>query len=352
MRLGVLAPRIGNVPGVTILVASHPQFLLHDTGHGHPERPERLTAVMEGIEAAGIRDALVAFEPEPAPWAAIERVHPGRYLLALEEFAAAGGGHLDADTVLGEDSFAALLRAAGAGLDAVRRLDAGDGDVAFCAVRPPGHHATPRQPMGFCLVNNVAVTAASLADRGERVLIVDYDAHHGNGTQDAFFADPRVVYVSFHEYPLYPGTGALDETGWGDGAGATINFPLPRGATGDVMRAGLDEVVRPLVERWQPTWLLVSAGFDAHRRDPLTGLALSAGDYADLTAELVSMVPVGRCIVYLEGGYDLEALAMSSGAALSALVGGSYRPETATAGGPGATVVDAVVRMRAAAGFT
>ena len=206
--------------------------------------------------------------------------------------------------------------------------------------------------MGFCLVNNVAVTAAALADRGERVLIVDYDAHHGNGTQDAFFADPRVVYVSFHEYPLYPGTGALDETGWGDGAGATINFPLPRGATGDVMRAGLDEVVRPLVERWQPTWLLVSAGFDAHRRDPLTGLALSAGDYADLTAELVSMVPVGRCIVYLEGGYDLEALAMSSGAALSALVGGSYRPETATAGGPGATVVDAVVRMRAAAGFT
>lgn len=334
---------------MTILVASHPQFLLHDTGPGHPERPARLTAVMDGISAAGLRDAVVPFEPDPAPWQAIERVHPGRYLLALEEFAAVGGGHLDADTVLSEESFAALLRAAGAGLDAVARLDDGQGDVAFCAVRPPGHHATPGKAMGFCLVNNVAVTAAALADRGERVLIVDYDAHHGNGTQDAFFRDPRVTYVSFHEYPLYPGTGAIDETGWGDGVGTTINFPLPAGATGDVYRAGLDEVVRPLVEQWEPTWLILSAGFDAHRLDPLTGLDLSAGDFADLTSELVGMVPKGRCIVYLEGGYDLDALAMSSGAALSALVGGTYRPEAATDGGPGRHVVDAVARLRSAA---
>lgn len=334
---------------MTILVASHPQFLLHDTGPGHPERPARLTAVMDGIAAAGLRDAVVSFEPQPAPWAAIERVHPGRYLLALEEFAAVGGGHLDADTVLGEESFAALLRAAGAGLDAIARLDAGEADVAFCVVRPPGHHATPGRAMGFCLVNNVAVTAAALADRGERVLIVDYDAHHGNGTQDAFFRDPRVTYVSFHEYPLYPGTGAIDETGWGDGAGTTINFPLPAGATGDVYRAGLDEVVRPFVERWQPTWLILSAGFDAHRLDPLTGLHLSAGDFADLTSELVAMVPRGRCIMYLEGGYDLDALAMSSGAALSALVGGSYRPEAATDGGSGRHVVDAVTRLRSVA---
>jgi acetoin utilization deacetylase AcuC-like enzyme len=336
---------------VTILVASHPQFLLHDTGHGHPERPARMTAVMEGIEASGVRDAVVQFEPGPAPWDAIERVHPGRYLLALEEFAAMGGGHIDADTVLGEDSFAALLRAAGAGLESVARLDAGEADVAFCAVRPPGHHATPRQAMGFCFVNNVAVTAAALADRGERVLIVDYDAHHGNGTQDAFIRDPRVAYVSFHEYPLYPGTGALDETGWGDGAGSTINFPVPAGTTGDVYRDGLDRVVQPLVDRWSPTWLLISAGFDGHRRDPLTGLHLSAGDFADLTAELVAMVPKGRCIVYLEGGYDLEALSLSTGAMLSALVGGEYRPEPATSGGPGGAVVDAVTRMRAAAGL-
>nr|WP_283251098.1 histone deacetylase [Rhabdothermincola salaria] len=325
---------------------------MHDTGHGHPERPARLTAVMEGIDAAGLRDAVVRFEPEPASWAAIERVHPDRYLLGLEELSAIGGGHIDADTVVSEESFAAVLRAAGAGLDAVDRLDAGEADVAFCAVRPPGHHATPRQAMGFCLVNNVAVTAAALADRGERVLIVDYDAHHGNGTQDIFFRDPRVTYVSFHEYPLYPGTGAMDETGWGDGVGTTVNFPIPAGATGDVLRLGLDTVVAPLVERWAPTWLLISAGFDAHRRDPLTGLELTAGDFADITAALVAMVPRGRCLVFLEGGYDLEALSMSAGAALSALVGGDHRPEPASSGGPGRTVVEAVARMRSAAGWS
>lgn len=335
---------------MTILVASHPQFFLHDTGHGHPERPARLTAVMEGIEASGVADAVVRFEPGAAPWEAIERVHPGRYLLGLEEFTAMGGGHLDADTVVSEDSFPALLRAAGAGLESVARLEAGEGDVAFCAVRPPGHHATPRQAMGFCLVNNVAVTAAALADKGERVLVVDYDAHHGNGTQDAFIRDGRVTYVSFHEYPLYPGTGAIDEMGWGDGAGATINFPVPAGTTGDVLRDGIDRVVRPLVDRWQPTWLLVSAGFDGHRRDPLTGMHLSAGDFADITADLVGLVPKGRCVVFLEGGYDLEALALSTGAAFSALAGGRYRPEAPTSGGPGRTVVDAVVRMRAAQG--
>jgi acetoin utilization deacetylase AcuC-like enzyme len=336
---------------VTVLVATHPQFLLHDTGHGHPERPSRLTAVMEGIEAADLRDAVTFFEPRPATRADIERVHPDRYLLALEELAAMGGGPIDADTTMSEESYAALRLAAGAGLDAVERLDAGEADVAFCAVRPPGHHATPRQPMGFCLVNNVAVTAAALADRGERVLIVDYDAHHGNGTQDIFFRDPRVVYVSFHEYPLYPGTGAIDETGWGDGVGTTVNFPVPAGTTGDVLRAGLDAVVAPLVDRWEPTWLLLSAGFDAHRRDPLTGLDLTAGDYADLTADLAAMVPRGQCVVFLEGGYDLEALTMSAGAALSALVGGGYRPEPASSGGPGRTVVDAVARMRTAAGW-
>src|SRR5690606_20162777 len=148
-----------------------------------------------------------------------------------EEVCVTGGGHLDGDTVVSEGSYAAALLAAGAGLEAVRRLEAGEGDTAFLAVRPPGHHATPTRAMGFCLVNNVAVTAAALADRGERVLVVDYDAHHGNGTQDAFYDDPRVTYASIHEYPLYPGTGSLHETGRGDADGTTVNVPVPAGTT-------------------------------------------------------------------------------------------------------------------------
>jgi acetoin utilization deacetylase AcuC-like enzyme len=205
--------------------------------------------------------------------------------------------------------------------------------------------------MGFCLVNNVAVTARRLADRGERVLVVDYDAHHGNGTQDIFYDDADVVYVSMHEYPLYPGTGSMEEVGRGEGTGATINFPLPAGATGDVHRRALDEVVAPVVDRWRPTWLLVSAGFDAHVRDPLTGLGLSSGDFADLTRELFHYVPAGRRVVFLEGGYDLQGLRDSVAATLAAMVDVDTRPEPATSDGPGATVVEAVARMRARRGL-
>jgi len=155
-----------------------------------------------------------------------------------------------------------------------------------------------------------------------------------------------VVYVSLHEYPLYPGTGALGETGVGDGAGSTINVPVPAGATGDLYRQALDEVVAPLVDRWEPTWLLVSAGFDAHRRDPITSLGLSSGDYADLATDVLKYVPTGRCIFFLEGGYDLEALTDSVGATLAVMAGERHRPEAPTAGGPGAAVVDAVRRLR------
>ena len=191
------------------------------------------------------------------------------------------------------------------------------------------------------LVNNVAVAAALLADRGERVLIVDYDAHHGNGTQDAFYADPRVMFVSFHQYPLYPGTGALTEQGVGAGAGTTINIPMPAGATGDHYRRTWDDVLTARVEAFAPTWVLVSAGFDAHRFDPITDLGLSSGDYADLTLDIVKVVPPGRRIVFLEGGYDLDALAMSTAAVLRALAGERHHPETPTAGGPGAEAVAA-----------
>jgi acetoin utilization deacetylase AcuC-like enzyme len=330
---------------VRVLFETHERYLDHDAGRGHPERPERLRAVLAGIERAGLDEAVVRAVPRPATRAELERVHPPIYLDAVERFCAAGGGRLDPDTSVVEGSWEAAVLAAGAGLDAVERLDRGEADAAFCAVRPPGHHATPTRSMGFCIINNVAVAAAALADRGERVLVVDYDAHHGNGTQDAFFDDPRVVYVSFHEYPLYPGTGGLREIGSGDGLGATVNFPLPAGATGDVYLRGLDQVVEPLAEAFAPTWLVLSAGFDGHRADPLTGLGLSSGDFYDLTARLLALVPAGRRLVFLEGGYDLEALADSTAAALAAMTGHELRPEPVTSGGPGREVVGAVAAL-------
>nr|MBA3654554.1 histone deacetylase [Actinomycetota bacterium] len=236
-------------------------------------------------------------------------------------------------------SWDAAVRAAGAGIDAVDRLDHGEGDAAFLAVRPPGHHALATRPMGFCLLNNVAVTAAHLAARGERVIVVDWDAHHGNGTQDIFYDDPCVAYVSLHQWPLYPGSGRMQDRGVGTGAGTTLNLPLPRGADGDTYRAALDDVLAPFAEWFAPTWVLISAGFDAHRADPLTDLGLTAGDYADLTARSAVLAPAGHCIAFLEGGYDLHALGLSGGACVAALAGEMWRPEPVSTGGVGNEVV-------------
>jgi acetoin utilization deacetylase AcuC-like enzyme len=316
-----------------LLVASDPVFGEHDPGAGHPERPSRLRAVIDGLGSIGIDPAssAAAIAPRDATLDELELVHDRALLDALEGLARRGGGALDADTAMSARSWDAARRAAGAGLAAVDALGSGRGTAAFCAVRPPGHHATPRRAMGFCLVNNVAVTAAALAARGERPMVLDWDAHHGNGTQDAFYSDPRVLYVSLHEWPLYPGTGALHETGVGAGEGTTCNVYL----------TALDDVVLPLAEAFGPTWLLVSAGFDAHRADPLTGLCLSAGDFADLASRAIPIVPPGRTIVFLEGGYDLDALRNGVAATAAALLGEDVRPEHASAGGPGAHVVQA-----------
>jgi acetoin utilization deacetylase AcuC-like enzyme len=328
-----------------VLLETHEAYLHHNPGRSHPERAARLEAVLSGIHAAA-GDALVCATPRPATRDELERVHAPAYLDAVEEFCAAGGGRLDPDTGASPDSWRAAVLGAGAGLDAVERLDRGEADAAFIAVRPPGHHARPSRAMGFCLINNVAVTAAALAARGERVLIVDWDAHHGNGTQEVFYEDRRVAYVSMHEYPLYPGTGWLDETGAGPGTGLTVNFPFPAGTTGDVYLSAFDEVVAPFAETFRPTWVMASAGFDAHRADPLTGLGLSAGDFADLADRVMALAPAGRRLAVLEGGYDLDALAASAGACVASLAGIRFRPELATSGGPGHSMVTTTRRLR------
>jgi acetoin utilization deacetylase AcuC-like enzyme len=329
-----------------LLVAADPAFGSHDPGPGHPERRARLDAVAAGTAAASVSDAIVALPPRAATREELGRVHAATLVDAVEQLSARGGGAVDPDTVLSAGSYVAAARAAGAGLAAVEALERGEGTAAFLGVRPPGHHATGRRPMGFCLFNNVAVTAAALVASGSRVCVLDYDAHHGNGTQEIFWEEPRVLYVSLHEWPLYPGTGRLDETGAGAGAGATCNLPLPAGATGDVYQRALDEVVEPLLAGFDPDWLLVSCGFDAHRADPLTGLALSAGDYGALAARARALAPgPSRTIVFLEGGYDLQAVRDSVAATLPALLEvTTAAPEAPTSGGPGADVVEAAHR--------
>jgi acetoin utilization deacetylase AcuC-like enzyme len=322
---------------VTSLVLAGPSGLTeHDVGPGHPERPARLAAVMDGVRALGPELEIVTPAFVEASHDELARVHDPDYLTRLAAFCEEGGGAIDADTSARADSWGAARRAAGAGLAALDALEQRGEGIGFVPVRPPGHHATTDRAMGFCLINNVAVAAAARTALGERVLIVDWDVHHGNGTQDIFWDDPAVLYVSTHQHPLYPGTGRPDEVGGAGAPGLTLNLPLPPGATGDVVRTALDDEARATMEAFQPDWVLVSCGFDAHRDDPLSNLQLSSADFAELACIVREFAPrPGRLALFLEGGYDASALASSVEATLGALLGRPARATAPTEGGPG-----------------
>jgi acetoin utilization deacetylase AcuC-like enzyme len=315
-----------------LAVIAAPEADEHQTPPWHPERRERIPAVLASFAEAGLAEASRYVAPRSATVEEVERVHSAAMIKGLRELCAVGGGAIDRDTFVSAGSYDTALLAAGAGLTAVEELRAGRATSAFCCLRPPGHHATRHTAMGFCLINSVAVTAASLVAEGERVVIVDWDVHHGNGTQDIFWNDPNVLYISTHEWPLYPNSGRLGETGGEDAPFSNLNVPLPPGTGGDVFRAAFDSLIVPVIERFAPTWMLVSAGFDAHRDDPLAHLSLTAVDYADFTTRLATLVPAARTVFVLEGGYDIPSLSRSVGSTLGAAIGVSYRPELASRG--------------------
>lgn len=295
-----------------VALVTHETSLEHDTGYGHPERAARVPAVVEGVRAAG--QPVVELSAAEASAEILALVHSDGYVKAICRFCASGGGSLDPDTVAHEASWGAALRSAGAGITAIDALRVGAADLGFVAMRPPGHHALVNRAMGFCLFNNVAIAARYLTGHGYRVAIFDWDVHHGNGTQDIFYDDPSVLYMSMHEFPAYPGSGWYTETGTGAGKGFTLNVPWPTGTTGPSYRYVTDTVLVPVLHRFAPDWLLISAGYDAHRADPLAGIGLVAEDYGAMAGKLSSVVPDGRTVVILEGGYDLDALRTSAGA--------------------------------------
>jgi acetoin utilization deacetylase AcuC-like enzyme len=305
-----------------------PIYLEHDTGT-HPENAGRLRAVVARLREQGLWDQVRHLLAEPARWEALEAVHEAAYLRILAEVSAAGGGWLTADTVMSARSYGAARLAAGAAVRAVEAVLAGETQQAFALLRPPGHHARPAAGMGFCLINHAAVAAADAVRRLsiERVFLLDFDVHHGNGTQEIFEAEPRVFYASTHQYPAYPGTGALEETGRGAGQGFTLNVPLPAGVGDAGLLRAFDEVIAPAARRYQPELFLASAGYDAHWTNgrylssirmgvTVTGFAALVRRLRALAEELCG----GRLALVLEGGYDPEALGWSVASTLDVLL--------------------------------
>lgn len=295
----------------------HSAYLGHDMGAGHPESPDRLRAIMQRLEQGGTAARLTRIEPRAAEDEWITQIHEPSYLAMLKSHAPANGRvSLDPDTSMSPGSLTAAYLAAGGALAAVDAIMSTDVDHVFCAVRPPGHHAEAGRAMGFCLFNNVAIAARYVQQKHglARVLIVDWDVHHGNGTQHSFEADPSVLYFSTHQYPHYPGTGRATERGKGAGEGFTINVPMEAGEGDEEYRAVFQKSLVPAADAFKPEFVIISAGFDAHRDDPLASMGLTEEGYADLTgivAGIATRHAQGRILSSLEGGYHLTSLAAS-----------------------------------------
>lgn len=308
---------------MTTLLFTHGSAQDHDTGPGHPERSDRIRAVWKALDAPGFQ-TLERRESPAADIDQIARIHHRDYVTTLlDSVPASGYARIDPDTVLSPASGDAALRSVGAAIAAVDAVLAGEATNAFCAVRPPGHHAEPGRGMGFCVFNTVAIAAAHARHvrQVDRVAIVDFDVHHGNGTQAAFWSDPTVMFASSHEYPFYPGTGAEDERGQGN----IYNVPLASMAGSSEFRKGMERTILPALEDFDPGLVIISAGFDAHARDPLASIRLDDEDFAWITRKLVDIAGEhceGRIVSSLEGGYDLEALSTSVSAHVTELMSG------------------------------
>jgi acetoin utilization deacetylase AcuC-like enzyme len=302
-------------------LAADPVCRDHLAGRQHPERPERFDAVLDGLRSAALLDRLLPLDARAATGDELLLCHTPQYLRAAKEDVEAGRARLSTgDTDITANSWDAALHAAGSALNAVDAVVSGRARNAFCNVRPPGHHSTAGRGMGFCLFNNVAI-AARYAQRRHalrRVLIVDWDVHHGNGTQDIFYSDPSVFFFSSHQWPLYPGTGRADESGAGLGAGTTMNFPFPAGAGREEILGAVQGALMPAARRFRPDLVLISAGFDSRLGDPLGRFTLTDEDFADLTRTVMELAE-GRVVSVLEGGYSLEGLASAAAAHVAAL---------------------------------